>query len=273
MAAGLYAGMPLQGSKLKRKQLTVLHTNDFHSRLEPFPLNHPKYAGQGGIARLKTLIDRNRENGETLLLDCGDIFQGTPYFNRFGGVPELEWMNEAGYDAATLGNHDFDMGVQHLATMIAKHSLFRFVNCNYDFSGTALDGHIHRDTIIEKAGLRIGITGVGINPEGLIPSHLCEGIVYRDPVSAVQERTDTLKQSYNCDIVILLSHLGYAYDSPQIDDRKLAAATHGIDLILGGHTHTFLEEPVTLLNKKGKTVTVNQAGWAGLRLGKISLEK
>lgn len=273
LAGGFASGMDAFAEGAKRRKLSVLHTNDFHSRLEAFPSNHPKYPSQGGIARLKTLIDKEREAAEVLLLDCGDIFQGTPYFNRFGGVPELEWMNLARYDAATLGNHDFDMGVQHLATVIAKHSLFRFVNCNYDFTGTPLDGHIQRDTIIEKGGFRIGITGLGINPEGLIPDHLCRGIIYNDPISKVQETVDNLRNNHHCDLIIVLSHLGYSYEGRQIDDRKLATETHGINLILGGHTHTFLEEPVTMENKKGKKVVINQAGWAGLRLGKISFDR
>jgi 5'-nucleotidase len=241
--------------------------------LESFPVNHPKYPGQGGIGRLKTLIDNQRSSGDhSLLLDCGDVFQGTPYFNRFGGVPEYRWMNLAGYEATTLGNHDFDMGMQHLADLISNHAQFAVINCNYDVSKTPLQGLIKPHLIVKKGKLKIGITGVGINPEGLIPAHLCENLVYQDPIASVQQQVDYLHKKMHCDKVILLSHLGFEYPGNQISDKKLAVETHGIDFILGGHTHTFLDAPVLLNNSKGNQVIVNQAGWAGLELGVIQLE-
>jgi 5'-nucleotidase len=260
------------GAAARAESVLVMHTNDFHSRMDPFPEKHPKFGGQGGIAKLSTLIHGVRqENKQTLLLDCGDIFQGTPYFNVFGGVAEIQWMNQAGYDASTLGNHDFDNGVEKLASVLG-HAQFPVVNCNYRFSGTALESII-KPWIVKQVGRkRIGITGAGINPEGLILDRLCKGIVYQDPVKAVQTAVDTLKSRERCDAVIVLSHLGYSYEGPQIDDKKLAAATHGIDLILGGHTHTFLEQAEPVRNAKGKTVHVNQAGWAGLKLGRVAIE-
>jgi 5'-nucleotidase len=257
----------------KTSSLMILHTNDFHSRLDSFPDNHPKYPGQGGIAKLKTLIDEVRnQNDYCLLLDSGDVFQGTPYFNRFGGVPEFTWMNMAGYEASTLGNHDFDMGMEHLATLIQNHAKFPFLNCNYNVEATPLKDLIKKRLVVRKGKLKIGITGVGINPDGLIPQHLCKGLVYEDPVSKVQEQADLLRKREGCDVVVVLSHLGHEYPGNQISDVKLAAATQGINVILGAHTHTFLEAPLGLTNKAGETVLVNQAGWAGLRLGRIQLD-
>lgn len=273
LAGGMLLDPDALFAQCEAQKLMILHTNDFHSRLESFPENHPKYPGQGGIARLKTLIEAQRNNGEySLLLDCGDVFQGTPYFNRFGGVPEYKWMNMAGYEATTLGNHDFDLGMGHLADLIRNHAQFAFVNCNYDVSKTPLQGLIQPHLTVKKGRLKIGITGVGVNPEGLIPAHLCENLVYKDPVASVQEQVDFLKKRLHCDTVIVLSHLGFEYPGNQISDKKLAAETHGIDLILGGHTHTFIEAPVIVKNRKGSDVIVNQAGWAGLELGVIQLE-
>lgn len=274
LAGGLLLAPDALFAKREAQKLLILHTNDFHSRLESFPDNHPKYPGQGGIARLKTLIDQQRSSGDfSLLLDCGDVFQGTPYFNRFGGVPEYKWMNMAGYEATTLGNHDFDMGMEHLADLIHNYARFAVVNCNYDVSKTPLKGLIKPFLVVKKGKLKIGITGVGINPEGLIPAHLCLNMVYNDPVSSVQEQVDILNKKMHCDTVIVLSHLGFEYPGNQISDKKLAADTHGIQFILGGHTHTFLNDgPVGIDNKKGRKVVVNQAGWAGLVLGTLRLD-
>ena len=260
------------GAAARAESVLVMHTNDFHSRIDPFPDKHPKFAGQGGIAKMSSLIgSMRREHKQSLLLDCGDIFQGTPYFNLFGGIAEIQWMNQAGYDACTLGNHDFDNGVEKLASVLG-HAQFPVVNCNYTVAGTALES-IVKPWIVKQVGRkRIGITGVGINPEGLILDRLCKGIVYQDPVKAVQTAVDTLKSRERCDAVIVLSHLGFSYEGRQIDDKKLAAATHGIEAILGGHTHTFLEQAEALKNAHGKTVYVNQAGWAGLQLGRIEIQ-
>ncbi len=272
------AGLMLAPEALKaeflsrKKRITILHTNDFHSHLDPFPDNHPVYPGMGGSAHLRSLIaDHKPDDNNYLLLDCGDIFQGTPYFNVFGGVAELEWMNLAGYHATTLGNHDFDNGVEKLAEVL-KHAQFAVVNCNYEFTGTVLQDKILEYKIFTFGRKKVGVTGLGINPDGLILKHLVKGVVYRDPVASVQKTVDTLRKKEKCDMVIVLSHLGYHYDSERIDDRKVAARTSGIDLILGGHTHTFLDAPVTVRNLSGSDVTINQAGWAGLRLGKIVLD-
>ena len=255
--------------KLKRK-IKILHTNDFHSRIESFDLNHAKYPGMGGISRIKTLIDRER-NDETLLLDSGDIMQGTPYFNQFGGSMEIEWMNRAKFDASTLGNHDFDNGLESLASWI-KQANFDFVNCNYETKNTPLEGLLKPYVIKQINQRKVGIIGVGINPEGLIPKKKCEGIGYLDPVSKANDWAEHLKTQEKVDMVILLSHLGFSYKSAKIDDCKLAVRSKHIDLILGGHTHTFMDKPFSTKNVNNKPVVIHQVGWAGLRLGNLDFK-
>lgn len=259
-------------SLLKSKaplDLLVLHTNDLHSRIEPFPSNHPM-AGKGGIANLATLIQEHRKNHpHVLLLDCGDVFQGTPYFNLFGGQVEYQWMQNMGYHATTMGNHDFDNGIEHLANMLEKNGGIQMLNCNYELSKTRLKEFVKPYRIVEIGGKTIGITGVGISPENLILERMIPGLKYNDPVVEVQKTVDYLRNQAHCDAVFVISHLGYSYDTDKIDDLKLAAKTHGITAIVGGHTHTFLEKATEVINAKGQTVLVNQAGWGGLMLGQL----
>jgi 5'-nucleotidase len=250
-------------------KLTILHTNDVHSRLEPFPMNDPKFPGMGGAARRAALINsiRNTEPN-VLLLDAGDIFQGTPYFNVYKGEPEIKLMSQMGYDAATIGNHDFDAGADGLAAQLV-HANFPLLNCNYDFKGSPLDGKTQPHKIFNKGGLRIGVFGVGIEVKGLVPKNLYGEIVYNDAVEKANATARYLKADQKCDLVICLSHLGYSYTGSQVSDLVLAAQSQHINLIIGGHTHTFLEHPTRVKNKEGAEVLVNQVGWAGLRLGRI----
>lgn len=258
-------------NKKKKRKLIVLHTNDFHSRIDAFPANHPKYPNQGGIRALKGMIDEVKsENTNVLLLDCGDIIQGTPYFNLFGGNVEIEWMNKIGYHASTLGNHDFDGGIENLKKLIEK-AKFPFINCNYGVKNTVLANKLLEYKIVKINNLKIGITGVGIDPQGLIPDHLCKGVTYLDPIEQVNKIAKTLKEEKHCDFVICISHLGFEYKNDQVSDKVLATKTRNVDLILGGHTHTFLDAPISVENLDKKKVLVNQAGWAGLRLGKIEI--
>lgn len=251
------------------KTLTILHTNDWHSRIDPFPDNDPKYPGQGGAARRAALISKIRdEQSNVLLLDAGDIFQGTPYFNFYGGEPEFKLMSAMGYEAATLGNHDFDNGIDGLVNKM-PFANFPFVNCNYGVKDTALEGKLKKSIILKKNGLKIGILGVGINLTGLVPDANWKGIQYNNPLIAADNEARYLKLDQHCDMVICLSHLGFQYDTFKPSDLMLAANTKHIDIILGGHTHTFLEKPVTVMNAIGNNVTINQVGWAGLRLGRL----
>lgn len=250
-------------------RLTVLHTNDVHSHIDPFDDNHPKYPGMGGIARRAAMIREIRaKERNVLLLDAGDIFQGTPYFNLYGGELEMKLMSQLGYDAATIGNHDFDNGIEGLTKQLV-HARFPMINCNYDFNGTPMEGKSIPYKIFEKEGIRIGVFGVGIELNGLVDQRLYGNTKYLDPLSRSLEISSYLKRRKKCSLVICLSHLGHDYKSNKISDLQLAKQSENIDLIIGGHTHTFLDEPVKLLNKNGKEILVTQAGWAGLRLGRI----
>jgi 5'-nucleotidase len=252
-------------------KLTVLHTNDQHSRIEPFDSSYSRNPNQGGFARRATLIQqiRNQEKN-VLLLDAGDIFQGTPYFNFYGGELEFKLMSMMGYDAATMGNHDFDNGLDGFLKAL-PNAKFPFITSNYDFSNTILDGKTEKYKIFKKDGIKVGLFGVGIELDGLVGKKQYQETKYLNPVEIAQHYADFLRKEKGCDLVICLSHIGYDYrdDADKISDKKLAAQTDNIDLILGGHTHTFLPEPQSFTNKSGKNVLVNQVGWAGLLLGRI----
>lgn len=251
------------------ERLTVLHTNDWHSRIDPFPINDAKYPGQGGAARRAALINRIRkEQNHVLLLDAGDVFQGTPYFNFYGGEAEFKLMSSMGYEACTMGNHDFDNGVEGLVKML-PYAKFPFINCNYDMRDSALGEHVVPWKIIRKGRIKIGVLGVGIELEGLVAEKNYKGIRYQNPVICAEKTARFLRQDAGCDLVICLSHLGFQYKDGKISDRILAANTENIDLIIGGHTHTFMDQPLILMNKKGNPITIHQVGWAGLRLGRI----
>lgn len=263
------AAMPPEG----KKRLVILHTNDVHSRLEPFPMDGSRNQGLGGVAvRSKIIQQIRQQETNVLLLDAGDIFQGTPYFNLYNGEPEIKAMTAMGYDACTMGNHDFDGGIENFAVQIQKAS-FPCIVSNYDFSGTPLEGKVLPFKVFKKNGIRVGVFGLGIKLKGLVPENLYGATIYQDPVIKANEMTDLLRNKQKCDIIICLSHLGYKYrEETQISDITLAKDTQGIDLILGGHTHTFLDEPTIIKNKTGQDVVINQVGWGGLRLGRLDLE-
>ncbi|MFM7902456.1 MAG: bifunctional metallophosphatase/5'-nucleotidase [Bacteroidota bacterium] len=275
MATGIGAlalNPALAGIGHQEQTLTILHTNDVHSHLDPFPSNHPKYAGMGGAEARARLISMLRtEDPELLLLDAGDMFQGTPYYNYFKGSPELKIMNILGYDAGTLGNHEFDNGTNGLASVIPI-AKFPILNCNYGFENTELNGLIKTYQIFKRKGLKIGVFGVGINLQGLVDKKLSGNVVYYNADIAAEKTSKLLKLEKKCDLVVCLSHIGFEYSGNQISDLKLARNSEHIDIIIGGHTHTFLDEPVIETNSIGKKVMVSQAGWAGLRLGKISVK-
>jgi len=268
---GALANSPVKVlAQTEPKKLTILHTNDWHSRIEPFPAIDKKLGGKGGAAARAAYINKVRdEKGEILLLDAGDIFQGTPYFNFFGGELEYKLMSQMGYDCVTLGNHDFDAGIEGLLKQM-PHANFDMVNANYDFSKSALNGKVKPYKIYRKQGLKIGVFGLGIELNGLVPAKLFGNIIYNDPIAVANKMAETLKKHHKCDLVICLSHLGYKYNSTKVCDEILATKTAHIDLIIGGHTHTFLPEPAWYTNVINKKVCVNQVGWAGIQVGSLS---
>jgi 5'-nucleotidase len=258
-----------QGWSASRK-LTVLHTNDTHSQIDPFAANHRLYANQGGVARRAELIRQIRsENEQVLLLDAGDVFQGTPYFNQFHGELEMKVMQAMGYDAMTMGNHDFDIGLEGFHTAYHAHAKFPVVCSNYDFTDTLLHKTTVPFQILQKGSIRVGIFGLGVELDGLVGKKLVGDTRYLDPVKTANEWAPRLRREYKCDLVICLSHLGYSYKTSKISDLTLAELTTDIDLIIGGHTHTFLQEPTVKTNKNGQSVLINQVGFGGINLGRI----
>jgi 5'-nucleotidase len=269
VAGATLLGAPVFGNTQKAKRLTVLHTNDTHSQIEPLPNDGRAYAGMGGMARRANLIKQIRAQEENvLLLDAGDMFQGTPYFNYFGGEPEFKLMSAMGYDAITLGNHDFDNGVAGLERVL-HNAQFSILNANYNFSQTGLRGKFKANQIFDKGGIKVGVFGLGIKLAGLVPDSLFQGIKYYDPIAVAKEQVADLKKQ-GAQLIICLSHLGYEAANDAPSDLILATQVSGIDLIIGGHTHTFLTEPKPVIHPEtGHQTLINQVGWAGINLGRI----
>jgi 5'-nucleotidase len=267
----MVGGLTLPSFRGKQRHITILHTNDTHSQIEPFKPTHHRNPNQGGVARRATLIEQIRtQNKNTLLLDAGDIFQGTPYFNYFGGALEFKLMSMLKYDVATIGNHDFDNAIDGLYKQL-PNAKFDFVSANYNFENTVLDTHVKPYQIIVKDGIKIGIFGLGIELEGLVSKKMYKETGYLDPIEITQDITNKLKNEEKCDLIICLSHLGYYYKNnpDKISDLNLAKITKNIDLIIGGHTHTFLPKPTIVKNIDGKNILVNQVGAYGINLGRI----
>ena len=262
-----YPAMAME--KKDNVRISILHTNDMHSRIDAFPGDDPKYPGLGGMTHLAGEVKRIRsEEKNVLLLDAGDIFQGTPYFNLFGGEVEFKLMSEMGYAASTLGNHDFDNGVEGLIEML-PYANFPFVNVNYDLSKSPLKEHVQDYIIKEIDGMRVGIFGVGIELAGLVDKKNYGDIIYKDPIEESKKVAKHLKETERCDLIICLSHLGYSYREKKVSDQDLALENQYVDLIIGGHTHTMLKKPQKIRSKYQKNCLVNQVGWAAIRLGKI----
>lgn len=250
-------------------RLTLLHTNDTHSRIEPFAAGNGAYSGKGGIARRAALVKKLRSQlDHVLLLDAGDVFQGTPYFNRYKGALDYQLMSMVGYDAVTLGNHDFDNGVDALVAAM-KEANFPFVNCNFDMSGApALAARVKPWLVKSFPGLKVGITGVGVDFKGLVAPRNHQGVIWKDPVASLLPVVQHLRDVEKVDMVVVLSHLGFDMKGDAIDDQILARRVPGIDVIIGGHSHTFLEEPVKITREGGIT-TIFQVGFGGVNLGRM----
>jgi len=266
-----FGSLGLQSFSTMSKKITILHTNDVHSHIDAFGADDGRNANKGGVARRASLIANIRkENPNTLLLDAGDIFQGTPYFNYYGGELEFKLMSMLKYDLATIGNHDFDNGIDGLYAQL-PHAKFDFVSANYDFKNTIMNTHVEPYKILVRDGIKIGIFGLGIKLNGLVDKNMYKETVYLDPVETTQEMTRILKEDEQCDLIICLSHLGYNYrnNPDRISDLSLAKITKNIDLFIGGHTHTFLPKPTIVKNSDNKNILINQVGCYGLYLGKI----
>ena len=252
------------------KHITILHTNDVHSHIDPFPKSHPEFPDIGGLARRATLVGNIRkENPNTLLFDAGDIFQGTPYFNFYGGELEFKLMSKLKYDAATIGNHDFDNGIEGLLAQM-PNAKFDLLSANYDFRNTIMDGRVPSYSTYTVDGVRVGVYGLGIGLKGLVDKRMYKETKYLDPYEVALDTERRLREEENCQLIICLSHLGYDYSNKnRPSDLGLAALTRYTDLIIGGHTHTFLKRPTIVKNSRDREILVNQVGCFGINLGRI----
>ena len=256
--------LPALATAQEIKKLIILQTSDVHSRIEPMTQEGDRNYGQGGFVRRASFLQQFRkENSDVLLFDCGDISQGTPYYNMFKGEVEVTLMNEMGYDAMTIGNHEFDFGLDNMARLF-KLAKFPVVCANYDLDATVLKDIVKPYVILDRFGLKIGVFGLGAKPEGLIPANKCEGVIYKDPIAVSNDIAAQLKEE-GCDVIVCLSHLGIQMD------EKLVANTRNIDVILGGHSHTFMEGPKNYLNVDGKNVPVMHTGKNGIYVGRLDL--
>jgi 5'-nucleotidase len=270
-AATLSGFSAMAAMKGNLKRLTILHSNDTHSRLDPFPPNDPNFPNMGGYARRAAVVKQFRQDDpELLLLDAGDYFQGTPYFNLFGGEAELKLMSLMGYDAATVGNHEFDNGLVGFNNVM-NHAAFPFVISNYDFSQTILEGKTKPYLVLERNGVKVGIYGLGIELGGLVAPSLYDGLKYLDPVEIARDTEETLKNKHRCQVIICLSHLGFSYNHDKVSDVVVAKETSWTDIIIGGHTHTLLDPAVKEKNLRNQDVTIGQTGSSGVRLGKMEV--
>ncbi|HKJ34250.1 MAG TPA: metallophosphatase [Balneolales bacterium] len=275
LLAGLGFGLLGQRNPLlaeSTRHITIMYTNDTHSHFDPFPKEAGKYAGLGGISRRASVIKKIRsENPYNLLLDAGDAFQGTPYFQFYKGSLSYKMMNLLGYDATTLGNHEFDYGVKNLSK-VAKTAKFAIVCANYNFTNTPLASIVHPYIVRKINGVRIGIFGLGVKFKGLVSMNHHKGIYYQDPVEVSRNTVRLLRALHQCDMVIGLSHLGFEYEDDRICDKKLARIVNGIDLIIGGHTHTFLSKPFVVHKADNPPTIVTQVGFGGMELGRLDFE-
>lgn len=263
----------VSGTIFAQKNIVLLSTNDTHSRIEPLPATDNTYPDKGGAVRRAAYIDKERkENKNVLVFDAGDFVQGTPYFNMFGGRVETKVMNLIGYDAGTLGNHEFDDGLDTLKRIVSELN-FPIVICNYDFSNTVLKGLVKPYIILKKDGLKIGVLGVGADPDGLVQKEKYEGMIFNPIIESVNKYAKILKEQERCDLIICLSHIGYTvHVDGDIVDPVLAEQSRYVDIIIGGHSHTFMEKPDVRKNLDGKDILIFQTGKNGVYVDKIDVK-
>lgn len=257
-----------------QKELWILHTNDTHSRIDPVEKNNPiaEQADKGGYIRRATYIkEARKEHKDLLLFDCGDFSQGSPYYNLFKGEVEIRLMNEMGYDAGTIGNHEFDFGLENMARLF-KMADFPIVCANYDVKGTILENVVKPYAILKRNGLKIGVFGLSPKLEGLVQQSNCKSITYLEPNEVANQVAYLLKNEEKCDLVICLSHLGWqpGINNPACDE-DLITHTRNIDVVLGGHSHSYFEKPIFYKNLDGKEIPLQQMGKNGLFVGQLKL--
>jgi len=259
-------------SSPRPSRLSILHTNDTHSRIDPFPASDSKYPNKGGVlGRMAAIHPFRQEEEQMLLLDAGDIFQGTPYFNFFKGEIEIKLMSSMGYDAATMGNHDFDAGLDGFEKQL-KHADFPFLTSNYDFRNTLLEGRTQAHTVFKKGSWKVGVFGLGIELDGLVQQSQFLETQYLDPIEMAQEQVKQLKKK-DCNLIVCLSHLGYKYGNDKVSDLHLARLCPEINIIIGGHTHTFLDQGRLIKHSDNQETLIAQTGWGGINLGRITVEE
>ena len=256
----------------KDSVIHIFHTNDVHSHIEPFPLTDKKFPGMGGYAKRQTLLKKFRKKyGNILLFDAGDVFQGTPYFNYYEGKLDYELMSKLGYNAATLGNHDFDNGSDKLGEAM-KYAKFPIVCSNLEVFHPVLKKKIKPYEIYYRKGKKIGVFGLIVDFKGLVTEDNHKGVKYLDPVSVAEKTVYFLRKKERCDLVICLSHLGINAYKTDIGDVELAETVSGIDVIIGGHSHTFLDGGLNVVSKDGWNTLITQVGFAGLWLGHVVVD-
>ena len=254
------------------KSLVILHLNDTHSRIEPMPHNSAQFSDKGGVVRWDSYIHKVRkETKNVLIFHSGDMVQGTPYFTLFDGDVEVSVSNRIKLDAACMGNHEFDNGLDFMAKII-RRAKYPYLTTNLDLSGTPLDGLTKKYIIIKRKGLKIGVIGLTINPDGLVSKKNSEGVIYLDPVESANQMAAFLKQEKKCDFIICLSHLGYYPSEEPVGDITLAKQSRNIDIILGGHSHLPFQKPDRRLNLDGQEVIINQTGAYGISIGRLNIE-
>jgi len=254
-----------------QNSLHIFHTNDIHAHIDPFPVSDKRNGGKGGVARRSALFNKMRKiYKNTLFFDAGDVFQGTPYFNYYEGKLNYQLMSKLKYTAATLGNHDFDNGVNKLFEAM-KYADFDIISSNYDVGDSPLKNKVLPYKIYNKSGIKIGVFGLGVDFAGLVTEDDHMGVKYQDPVKVAKAMVDKLKNIEKCKLVVCLSHLGLEEYEGKPGDITIAELVNGIDVIIGGHSHSFLESPLHITNSSGWTTIVNQVGFAGLYVGHIML--